>query len=564
MRFLLATLLLYLICQAPVDAQSVSITVQRLDDGDWQVDYHLDQPAERLVFLRHFNSFRHQRWQSASGDFELAGGYEWLRAPRPTRHFRLTFATATETLIKDYDLLRLFTDSSAAIYTGHLAAVPMKPNGQQLESAVDQAADDHQINYRLVPGKDQWVVVAGRRSREPVTWRDQTGWGTYVYFGAIQPIASDRVLAIIDPGLPAWAVTRMQGLVPRLFDRYARATGLALGSRPTLLFSFVPSQVGGLQSGGGALPGLVQLNLTGKDWLGELPGATFQLDHLLAHESAHLWNNHKVVNQDGDNWAWLHEGGADAMTHRVLLDLGVIDEQRYAMVIDDQLNDCLNGLGDRSLVAASQGADFGLHYSCGGVIYRLVELATGDLFGFFAELFSRADRSGEYGWQMFSDTLGNRGGRALIAPIETLARRGGDSLVTLNHAANQVGASIKADENGGDLKYLAGLSARAMAHIMGQDCAGRFSFFTEANGFRIAEPPDSCQQLTSPVLITQIGGLDALRQGGAVHDLVVAGCSTDSELTLTTETGRRIDLTCTVPLAPRAPYRRLLTEPPAL
>ena len=46
----------------------------------------------------------------------------------------------------------------------------------------------------------------------------------------------------------------MQQRLPELFALFAERLGVTLLDRPTVLFSFTPSDMGGLQSAGGALP----------------------------------------------------------------------------------------------------------------------------------------------------------------------------------------------------------------------------------------------------------------------------------------------------------------------
>src|SRR5690606_4198969 len=144
------------------------------------------------------------------------------------------------------------------------------------------------------------------------------GRGTYVYIGSIVPVASPDVRPVVDPGRPDCVEARTREGVPTLFALYCGRLRGSPATRPWPCCDYKPGPPRSYESGGGTLPGLIQLGVQGAAWERESLGALQQLMHFLGHESAHLWNG-ELAHYAGTEDAWMHEGSGDALAERALV-----------------------------------------------------------------------------------------------------------------------------------------------------------------------------------------------------------------------------------------------------
>src|SRR5690606_28623743 len=110
-------------------------------------------------------------------------------------------------------------------------------------------------------------------------------------------------------------------------DLFEARTGQRLEHRPLVLFSFVPRR--GADNNGGVLDNLVQLRATGDAWHDDNPWAVRQALRIIAHESAHLWNN-QLARFRPESPRWMHEGGAEAFADEALHAAGLMDARALA------------------------------------------------------------------------------------------------------------------------------------------------------------------------------------------------------------------------------------------
>lgn len=261
-------------------APSSRVVVEK-DGAMWTATWHLAAPARELRFERPAGAFRARVFEIVTPGYRLErdGGLEvLLAAGEPARVVRVRFPVFDEELTREYEFFRRFSDGSVALYTGHLLA---SPAGDPPETACD---DCLVRRFELVPPPGTSVVVGGRRSARRLSWTDESGRGTYAYFGAIRPVASDDVISVIDPGLPGWLEARTREAIPRLFALYRDRLSAAPPTRPVVLFDYKAGEGDGYSSGGGTLPGLIQLGVEGRAWERESASALEQLLHFLGHD----------------------------------------------------------------------------------------------------------------------------------------------------------------------------------------------------------------------------------------------------------------------------------------
>lgn len=508
-------------------------------DGDfWRATWQLPAPARELRFDRPADAFRKDHFEVLTPGYAFArdGEHEVLRTDgEPASTIAVRFKPFARHLPKDYEFFQLFSDGSVAIYTGHLLA-------KQDEVLIR--------DFRFVPRAGERIVSGGKRHSSPVAWTDVPGQGTYVYFGSIVPMESKDTISIVDPGLPDWLEKRTRDALPRLFDLYARRLGAKLPERPTVLFSYKLSENSGYFSSGGTLPGLIQLGIDGTGWQTESEEGLLQLLHFLAHEAAHLWNG-QIVQYPEEAQAWMHEGSADGLAERALVDMGVMDEARFLRYQTEALNQCRRGLGTEPLQTAAKRGRFELYYSCGNTLALLTEkLADRDLFSFWSSLVARAlAKPGKnYDAADYYALLGDDAD-TIRAFVERPA-----SPDALTAALQSRGVTISTPDSPPS-EYGQPLARDALIHLLAGVCTGNYGFNTTATGFTI-KTPVNCKGLNSGDVVELIGGHHVLRTGHLAWDHVQEHCGTTQPVLLGIA-GRTVELPCTKPVAARPAYVRV-------
>jgi len=310
MRPYVPAVLLALTCAcASPPGDGARIVLERAErDGWWRATYRLDGRAGELRFQRPAGFYREDVWEVTTPGWRLErqGDHQLLVADAYADRVVVEFPVYTDHLVKEYEFFRKFTDGSLAVYTGHLY-VTTEPPAE--DGAEDEA--DYLVRVELVPRDDEHLVVRGNLARGRTVWDDPDGDGTYVYFGTIDPLETEAMIAVVDPGAPGWLVEQLHRLLPEMFAMYTAGFDEPLPWKPVVLFNFENVERGGLSSGGGTLSGLVQISATGSAWHDATPSSSEHLLYLVAHEAAHLWNGQLHPYRDAAD-SWMHEGSADA------------------------------------------------------------------------------------------------------------------------------------------------------------------------------------------------------------------------------------------------------------
>lgn len=234
---------------APVVAAADLVRVEKdTASSGWLATWHLESPARELRFERPAGGFRAGTFEVLTPGYRMIrdGDIEVLRTEgEPGREIRVRFPEFDRQLVREYEFFRRFSDGGVAIYTGHLVARPVGGDGER----------PFLRRFRFVPPAGAAVVVGGVRRESAVDWYDAGGRGTYVYIGSAAPISSDDVIAIVDPGLPAWLEARARDALPRLFSLYRNRLDAEPARPPVVLFDYREGDATGYSNGGGTLPG---------------------------------------------------------------------------------------------------------------------------------------------------------------------------------------------------------------------------------------------------------------------------------------------------------------------
>lgn len=525
----------------------------------WLATWQLESPARELRFERPANGFRASAFEIITPGYRVTrdGDMEVMRTDgEPQREIRVRFPEFDRQLVREYEFFRRFSDGGVAIYTGHLVARPVGDGGER----------PFLRHFRFVPPPGAAVVLGGRRHEGAVEWSDGSGRGTYVYIGSAVPISSDDVIAIVDPGLPAWLESLTSDALPRLFALYRDRLHAEPDARPMVLFDYKEGDATGYSNGGGTLPGQIQLGVEGRAWSTESRPAMLQLVHFLAHEAAHVWNG-EIAHYPGSEDAWMHEGSADALAERALLELGILDRTGVMDLQTAALNDCRAGLLATSLRTSTQQGRPRMAYTCGNMIALLTEAALlprgADLFDFWAALIARAEaKGGLYDARDYVGVWRTLG--ATDVEVEVLEAFLDGSMDPDRLAQSLRAGGVDVDPAEPPASYGQALARDALARLMAADCGGRVGFRSSSEGFLLDDGLD-CGTFAPGAIVLAIGGHNLLEAGHLAYDHARDACSEDrpARIGLVHDDGndRDVEVACEEELPARASYVRVTTWP---
>ncbi len=546
---------------APPEPARPYITLEKEPEGEaWRATWHLERPASELRFERKGAGFRSELFEVLTPGFTMQrdGDAEILRTSgQPADTISVRFPEVTRQLEKEYEFFQEFSDGSVAIYTGHLVARPVH------QDDVADCPECYSRRFRFIGPAGAPLVVGGRVVSSPFEWRDEGVQGAYIYFGSIEPVESEEMISIIDPALPAWLLEETSAALPRLFAMYTERFGVELGERPTILFNYIDSGHSGYSSGGGTLPGQIQLTVDGAAWRERAQPAFLNLFHFLAHEAVHLWNG-QIIHYRGTEDSWMHEGSADAFAQRTLLELGLIDEAAFLDYQSAALNECRKRLGDFPLREAAARQEFLLYYSCGNAIALLTEARSGerDLFAFWKRLIDRSIESGTYDSDDYFAVWMESG--ATTEDVESLRRfverrADGDDLVALLSAS---GVKL-ADDARPPQSYGQSVARDALLALLSEHCTGPYGFNVGEGGLALTES-NQCGAIPGGALVTSIGGFRVLGEGHRTWDALHERCGSDTPVVLGVRvegSDKSIEVACSERLAPRPAWLKIESRP---
>lgn len=412
---------------APVEI----VVTERPGADRWHVKYTFAEPVRGIAFDRSSNKFRASSWRATSGGKDLSWkvieGREAILIddPKGSNAIELAFESNSDDLHAEYELNVDFSEGSHLLYTGHFGVRVLgcpKEACEPNELVATKPTSEHGVHWTFRTDPGRGIVTTSSKGLGELEWAPSgrvASQGTYVYFGALVPIDTKFGRVILDPGLPGWMRRSAEEAIPKIFDFYATELRTPLPKQPLVTLSFAGAAEKGRGTGGGVLPGVMQVGAFGAEWLAESPEARVHWMRTLAHEAFHLWNGDLFMpKSSGDTW--LSEGVADYFAQRGLVALSVSDERRYG--------DSLIGAANRCLLTSPHGLPLrghrlgGPEYACGMTLFSLIDRSaranqsSGGLV--LADVFAKAAASGsaQYG----SDDVLEAAARAGVDPATTL------------------------------------------------------------------------------------------------------------------------------------------------
>jgi hypothetical protein len=520
----------------------IEIKVSHLAPGAWHVEYLLPRPVDRLTFLRARTTFRRTDWSLETPGLQLVLNDSLDRIDAAGRTFErvaVRFGSDPTKHEREYILTPGFSDGSEGLYTG-LLYVAAERNGQRLAAPTV---------LHIRPAAGERVLIHGEVSDSATGWRDDRGAGTYAYFGAIEPTTSPRVLAIVDPGLPAHLREMFESQLPALFDHFSERLGYALERRPLILIGFTPSDRAGLSSHGDVLPGLIRFGFEGRGWRDDSDEVRRRAFYLLAHEAAHLWNGELFESSESGVAPWMHEGSAEAFAWLAMREFGVLDDAGLLATVEDALNECLFLTRGMAWGAPEAMRRPRVPYACGGALNMIMHAGLagrGGLYAFWGALFSAADSAGgEYDAAMFQRVLASSAGDGAIHEVVRSLLT--DSLASESHrlVAELGRAGVQAQAGAAPrTRTSSQFAVRAMMALMQGDCGGRYSIAADGQGLRV-NGFDQCRSLpATQLLVTALEGRSLVTDPAAAYAAVVERCNSGEVVLVSVSGGDALEVPC--------------------
>lgn len=383
----LLTLYLLFICNyCFATKKPIKVTVTQLPEQVWMLEYQLPKAVNQVQFYRPGDLSR--------ADWRLFDKNLSMKKLQPNKTainsvngalfdtFKIQFKSNFNHLEKDYELNQQFSDGGLTLYTGHLV---LSLNEEKLRNHT----------FKLVSMLGNHSIVKGQVSSLAQYWTDDFLQGTYVYFGSSKILKTDHMLAVLDQQLPSWIRDEMMTALPTIFQHYTEKFKQPLNETPMVLFSYKTTEESGTQYSGGALSGVIQLKLTGKDWQIKSKQNLSKFLHFIAHEATHLWNAQMIPLSGEHDESWIHEGSAEYLSVKILQELGIYNEDDVHRENEKYLNNCIDDLKNNAVTEFDKHKNFGAFYSCGAVIAYLSEKAmqvvnpNSQLFDLWADLIQR-------------------------------------------------------------------------------------------------------------------------------------------------------------------------------
>ncbi|MBI1392969.1 MAG: hypothetical protein GC152_09540 [Alphaproteobacteria bacterium] len=394
--------------------RAIEIDLEERRNGALRVVYDLPRPVSRLDLGPDLGGYRTRAWRVIGGEAELIveDGRDVLRAAAPLTRFRTATLEVAPLRIerpRTYEAISPLGPDGALIYTGHFQ--PVSADGAR-----------HRTSISVTPGNRRHVVAFSEVVPHLSGWRSRFDNPAFIYVGAPPTIQREDLVAVIDPSIPDWAANEISAAASAMLDYLGGRFGWALDATPNLFVAYEPNgEPGRAMFSGDALPAQIRVGLAGGAWDRPSYFATNVLRTGVAHETAHIW---QTAARPADAHApdWIHEGGANAIAAKAMVEIGWWDDGAAARDLATARSSCIELIAGTSLprIEAAGGVD--ASYACGQTINELAARAHPDgAIGFWNEFIQRARASGGYGLDMFFAVAADHGGERFALELRRLA-----------------------------------------------------------------------------------------------------------------------------------------------
>lgn len=533
------------VAAVPAPAAVVEVRVTHSRPDHLHVEYTFPEATSEIVFARPSPTVR-TNWAPATPGVKLFPDH--ATAPSAMREWTFDLVVDEIQPEKDYRNFYRFTDRGLLFYTGHLAA-----------RSVTQPRESTRGELTFVSAPDERIVARGQ-PRDTQAKLPMNADGTYVYFGTLTPSETSDFVGVVDQGFPPALRARIDEVLPRFFAFFSNGLGRPESAEEKpLLFATYHERTGrGWDMGGGVMPPRVVNFDFG---IAKQPSAEarVEIEKILAHEIAHLWNADLYSGEDELHETWMKEGSADALAARALLEAKAINQSDYRWRFSDALNLCLLALDEGEPLSASRRPGRSRdYYTCGMTLTALSAAASKmELIPFLREVYSGPNNT--YDGARWFATIEARGGKADVVR-KLAAERLGDPSVELSAALKDAGIAHTLAQAPSEFVQVRA-APFAVRALLAPSCVAALDMY----GTMMVRPEvtadGACGPATKGDELTTLAGVDLATHALGAHDQGFAQCQARKTVTV----GRRGKSDIEIPCAPkprrRTPYYEIMKVP---
>lgn len=282
----------------------VQMQLTRIATDKWRADYRFGEAISSFS-MRAAGDYRSTAWKP------LTTGVSYQPEPasqtkeqmdtyvlaQPLRQLSFEITSYNGFAPKNYAPNNRYSNGGAGIYMGFF-------DGDVLEGGKTRGMS-LTVSYQGLPGE---TVI------RPPTFADaERSLRAYAYFGPQKPVPAGAARLVLDPATPEWLATLILDTTSTMSSYFSSTYQRALLRELVLMISVSDTSTAGFSMKGGATNGQITFRLSGKAMLNEHPAIRRMVQQLVAHEMAHIWQENVNQGGIGEEPAWIHEGGAEAM-----------------------------------------------------------------------------------------------------------------------------------------------------------------------------------------------------------------------------------------------------------
>lgn len=301
------------------------LTLTRIEIDTWRADYVFARPVTAVELGAQIGDYRKQAWRVLTPGVTLVAhdGNEGLRSAAPLTTLSLEISAHDAFADGQYAPINRFSDGGRDFYLGFLY-------GRTIQRGRERAMDVA-LHLQGLPGET--VVAPARPGTELVG---------YAYFGPQKPARMGIANVIIDPKAPAWLREVIDDTTAKVSRFYEQSFQRRLIDMPLISVALVDfdGQPGSISIKGGAVGGGIAYRLQGAGLVDDHPRKRALMARLVAHEMAHLWQVNLSRGGIGENDAWVHEGGAEALAWEALRATGILTREAGEEYAQGLIREC--------------------------------------------------------------------------------------------------------------------------------------------------------------------------------------------------------------------------------
>ncbi len=300
------------------------LTLTHIAPDKWRADYVFAEPVTTVEWGAPVGPYRKQAWRPLTPGVELVAheDNEGMRSAAPLTQLSLEISAYDGFTLGQYAPIDRFSDGGWDFYLGFLY-------GRLTQGGRERSMD---VALHLNGLAGETVIAPSKPGTELMG---------YAYFGPSKPVRMGNLNVILDPTTPAWLRETLEETTAKVSAFYEQAFQRKLIDTPLVAVAFVgfdgPT---GFSIKGGVAGGGLAYRLQGRGLADDHPKKRSFVASLVAHEMAHLWQANLTHGGIGDNDAWIHEGGAEAIMLTALRATGIFTEEAGNQYAQNLLKEC--------------------------------------------------------------------------------------------------------------------------------------------------------------------------------------------------------------------------------